>query len=117
HQYPDSAFFKCVDRIDASILTFVCMDDPYIVRAVSAFEKPEDAVGYGFCLAKNNEAVQGFVVFKQVLEQVDLCLQVGHIIERLHYGLCGRGLFGYLHDGWKSEEITRDFVYQLPHRR
>src|SRR5690606_9111305 len=85
-------------------------------RAVPAYQKMESVVADGFGFAENNEAAYSLVIFKQVLEQVDLRLQVGHLVTGLDDRLRGGSLRRYLYDSREFQEIAGYFMHQFAHR-
>src|SRR5690606_7283458 len=114
-QHPHVSLFERVDGIYACVLSFVGMDHAYMLPTIPALQKMEYVVGYRFGFAENNETAYGFVVLKQVLQQIDFCLQVGHAVTGLCYRLRRCSLFGHLHDGRKSKEISSYLMYQFAH--
>src|SRR5690606_19922333 len=70
NQNPDMSFLERINGIDAGVLPFICMDDPYIILSIFPFQKMENIVGHSFGLAKNNNPVKGFIVLQQMLQQI-----------------------------------------------
>ena len=91
NQYPQVALFKFVHGVDACVLTFVGMYYPGGTQAFSLNET-EYIVGIVTRTRKDHHPVKLLTVRQKILQQIDLRLKVGNMINGLFHTVCRRRL-------------------------